>query len=403
MFKSLLHARAAFIFVFITVALDMLAVGVMIPVLPKLVAQFQGGDLARASATVGLFGFAWALMQFICQPVLGALSDRFGRRPVILLSNLGLGLDYVLMALSPNLGFLFAGRIISGVCAASVPTANAYISDITPPEARAGRFGMLGAAFGVGFVIGPAIGGPLGALDLRAPFWVAAGLSLVNAAYGYFILPESLPVERRTTRFTWRKANFIGGLRLFKTTKPLSILAASMFLYYLAYECLPSVFVLFVDHQYHWDPSTIGLVLALVGIGASIVSGGLVRPMVKRVGEWPALATGLICGATCFTIYALAPTGAWFLAGIPFGAMWGLSGPAEQALMSKEVDPAEQGQLQGALGGLRGITGMVGPVLFTQIFSFSVASGTLPGATYLLGAALLIASLAVAWRARTAK
>ena len=169
MFKSLLHARAAFIFVFITVALDMLAVGVMIPVLPKLVAQFQGGDLARASATVGLFGFAWALMQFLCQPVLGALSDRFGRRPVILLSNFGLGLDYVLMALSPNLGFLFAGRIISGVCAASVPTANAYISDITPPEARAGRFGMLGAAFGVGFVIGPAIGGPLGARRSGSP------------------------------------------------------------------------------------------------------------------------------------------------------------------------------------------------------------------------------------------
>ncbi len=190
--------EAAFLFILITVALDMLALGVMIPVLPKLIAEFEGGDLRAAAAVTGVFGFAWALMQFLFQPVLGALSDRYGRRPVILLSNLGLGLDYVFMALAPSLAFLFIGRLISGITAASISTANAYISDITPPEKRAGRFGMIGAAFGVGFILGPAIGGVLGDYGLRLPFWAAAALSLANALYGYFILPESLTPEKRT-------------------------------------------------------------------------------------------------------------------------------------------------------------------------------------------------------------
>ena len=400
MFKSLTHARAAFVFVFITVALDMLAVGVMIPVLPKLIARFQGGDIALASSTVGLFGFAWALMQFVFQPLLGAASDRFGRRPVILLSNFGLGVDYVLMALAPGLSFLFAGRLISGVCASSFPTALAYVSDITPQEQRAGKFGMLGAAFGVGFVFGPAIGGPLGALDLRAPFWVAAALSLLNAAYGYFILPESLPPERRTPRFIWRSANFLGGLRLLGATRRLRGLAVSMFLYYLAFECLPAIYVLYVDQQYHWSPSAVGLVLALVGVGSAVVSGGLVRPVVRLIGEWPALTIGNLSGALGFLIYALAPTGLWFLAGIPFGAIWGLSGPSQQALMSREVAPTEQGRLQGALGGLRGITGMIGPLVFAQILAASFRTQTWPGATYALAAVLLIAGLAAALRAR---
>ena len=204
--------EAAFLFILITVALDMLALGVMIPVLPKLIAEFEGGDLRAAAAVTGVFGFAWALMQFLFQPVLGALSDRYGRRPVILLSNLGLGLDYVFMALAPSLAFLFIGRLISGITAASISTANAYISDITPPEKRAGRFGMIGAAFGVGFILGPAIGGVLGDYGLRLPFWAAAALSLANALYGYFILPESLTPEKRTAKVVWRSANVLGSL-----------------------------------------------------------------------------------------------------------------------------------------------------------------------------------------------
>src|SRR6267378_6289311 len=205
--------RAALAFIFVTVVLDMLALGMIVPVLPKLVEDFVGGNTARAAEIYGLFGTVWALMQFIFSPVLGALSDRYGRRPVILISNLGLGLDYLVMALAPSLAWLFVGRIISGITAASFSTAYAYIADVTEPEKRAGAFGMVGAAFGVGFVLGPAVGGLLGTLDPRLPFWVAAAFSLANAAYGYFVLPESLPRERRTA-FSWARANPVGSLRL---------------------------------------------------------------------------------------------------------------------------------------------------------------------------------------------
>ena len=207
--------RAAFIFVFITVLLDMLALGIVIPVLPKLVVDFLAGDAASAADFLGLFGTAWALMQFLCSPIHGALADRFGRRPVILISNFGLSLDYVLMALSPNIWWLFVGRVISGISAASISTAYAYIADVTLPAERAARFGMLGVAFGAGFVFGPALGGLAGAVDPRLPFWIAAGLSLINGLYGVFVLPESLPREKRAA-FSWRRANPVGSLKLLR-------------------------------------------------------------------------------------------------------------------------------------------------------------------------------------------
>src|SRR5712691_795049 len=221
--------RAAFIFVFITVLLDMLALGIVIPVLPKLVVDFLSGDTARAAEIYGIFGTVWALMQFIFSPVHGALSDRFGRRPLILISNFGLALDYVLMALAPNLWWLFVGRVISGITAASISTAYAYVADVTPPQDRAARFGMLGVAFGAGFILGPAIGGLAGSVDPRLPFWIAAALSLANAAYGFFILPESLPPERRSP-FRWRRANPIGSLVLLRSHKRLAAFATVNFL-----------------------------------------------------------------------------------------------------------------------------------------------------------------------------
>ena len=394
--------RAAFIFIFFTVALDMLALGVMIPVLPKLVLEFEAGDMVRAASMVGIFSFGWALMQFLFQPLLGAASDRFGRRPVVLLSNLGLGLDYILMALAPNLIWLFVGRLVSGLTAASFSTASAYIADITPAEGRAARFGMLGAAFGLGFTLGPAIGGLLGAIDLRAPFWAAAALSLLNAAYGYFILPESLPPEKRTAKLVWRSANVAGGLALLRRTKLLKVLGVSVFLSFLAHASLASTFVLYADYRYAWDATTVGLTLAGVGIASTIVAGGIVRPSVKRFGEWKVLAVGLLCGAFSFAVYAFAPTTAMFLAGIPFGALWGLSEPAEQALMSRAIGPQEQGMLQGAIGSLRGIAGMIGPLIFAQAFAASVAASFFPGAAYMLASLLLVASFAVAWRGRRA-
>ncbi len=389
--------RAAFAFIFITVALDMLALGVMIPVLPKLIVSFQGGDVAQASIVVGVFGFAWALMQFLFQPLLGALSDRYGRRPIILLSNLGLGADYVLMALAPNIVWLFVGRLISGFAAASFSTASAYIADITPAEGRAARFGMLGAAFGLGFVIGPAIGGWLGAIDLRLPFWGAAALSLLNFAYGLFVLPESLSRDKRTPRFVWASAIVGGAWGLLRSSKTLGALGLSAFLYYLAHESLPAIFVLYTDHRFGWDPAEIGAVLTAVGVGSMIVSGGVVRTAVNWLGEWRALAVGLAFGAASFAVYALAPTPAIFFVGIPLGAIWGLAGPAEQALMSREVGADAQGQLQGALGSIRGVAGMVAPLLFAQIFAASVKADAFAGAAYLLASLLLVASLAVAW------
>lgn len=385
--------RAAFIFIFATVALDMLALGVMVPVLPKLVVEFEGGDVARASMIVGLFGFAWAAMQFLFQPVLGAASDRFGRRPVVLLSNLGLGLDYVFMALAPSLPWLFVGRLISGVTSASVATASAYIADITPAEYRAARFGMLGAAFGLGFIIGPAVGGWLGAIDLRLPFWCAAGLSLLNFFYGLVVLPESLPLENRSKAFKWRVANVAGGLALLRSRPVLVALGVATFLHQLAHESLPGIFVLYTDTRYGWDAAMTGTVLALIGVASTIVSGAVVRPAVKRLGEWRAAFAGLGFGIVYFAIFGLAPTSAIFLASIPFGALWGLAGPAEQALMSKEAGPESQGLLQGAIGSLRGVSGMIGPILFTQVFATSVAGQGFLGTAYLLACGLIALSL----------
>lgn len=319
--------KAAFAFVLVTVALDMLALGVMVPVLPKLIVEFEGGDLQRAASIAGVFSFAWAFMQFLFQPVLGALSDRFGRRPVVLLSNLGMGLDYIFMALAPSLPFLFAGRLISGVTAASLSTATAYIADVTPAEQRAGRFGLIGAAFGVGFILGPAIGGLLGAHDLRYPFWVAAGLSLLNAAYGYFILPESLAPESRTATVLWRSANVIGSLDFLRRDRALALLAVAIFLSFLAHESLPSLFVLYTQYRYHWDAATTGWALAIVGVSQTIVSGGLVRPAVKRFGESATLVAALGFGAAGFAVYGLAPTGGIFMAAPPLIALWAMANP----------------------------------------------------------------------------
>lgn len=393
--------QAAFVFVFITVMLDMLALGVMVPVLPKLVLRFEGGDVSQAASITGWFLLAWATMQFLFAPLLGALSDRFGRRPVILLSNLGLGLDYILMALAPSVGWLFLGRVLSGITAASVPTAMAYIADVTPPAQRAARFGMVGAAFGLGFIVGPALGGFLGGYDLRLPFWVSGVLSLINAAYGFFILPESLPPGSRSA-LDWRKANPLGSLKLLREHPGLLGLAVAGFLYFLAHESLPSVFVLYTDYRYSWDARAVGGVLAIIGVCSTVVSALLVGPAVAKLGERWALITGLLFGAAGFAIYGAAPTGFIFVAGIPIMAIWGLVGPSMQALMSKEVAPSAQGRLQGAISSLRGITGMIGPVLFTQTFAYAVDVDPTrkhwPGAPYLLAATMLVASLVLSWR-----
>jgi MFS transporter, DHA1 family, tetracycline resistance protein len=391
--------EAAFLFILITVALDMLALGVVIPVLPKLIAQFESGDLASAARFVGLFGFAWAAMQFLFQPVLGALSDHYGRRPIVLASNFGLGVDYIFMALAPSLPFLFVGRLISGATAASVATANAYISDITPPEKRAGRFGLIGAAFGLGFILGPAIGGVLGAYDLRFPFWAAAFFSLANFLYGWFILPESLAPEKRTEKIVWRSANVLGSLEFLRGRPALSLFAAALFLSYLAHESLPALFVLYTQSRYGWDTATTGWALTIVGVSQTVVSGGLVRPAVARLGEKKTLIIALVSGALGLLVYAFAPTGAIFMAAPPLIALWGMANPSFQGLATRLVGPSEQGRLQGALGSLRGVSGMVGPIFFSQIFALSLSAAFFSGFGYFVAGLLLATSLYIGLQA----
>ena len=263
--RSTQPRQAAVFFILVTVVLDMLSFGIIIPVLPKLVEEFLGGDTAQAAEIYGLMGTSWALMQFVCSPIQGALSDRFGRRPVVLLSNLGLGLDFILMALAPSLAWLFAGRVISGIASSSFSTAGAYIADVTPPDKRAAAFGMMGASFGLGFVLGPAVGGLLGAIDPRWPFWGAAATSLLNACYGFFVLPESLPLEKRAP-FRWKRANPAGALILLRSHHELFGLATANFLMNLAHGVLPSVAVLYLGYRYGWGPSAVGFTLAAVGV-----------------------------------------------------------------------------------------------------------------------------------------
>lgn len=393
-------SRAALAFIFVTVVLDVLALGVIIPVLPRLVEGFVSGDTALAAKIYGLFGGVWALMQFFFSPLFGALSDRFGRRPVILASNFGLGLDYIVMALAPSLGWLFVGRVISGITGASISTAWAYIADVTPPEKRAAGYGLIGSAFGLGFVLGPAAGGILGGISPRLPFWVAAGLTLTNAMYGLFVLPESLPKDQRA-RFKLSRANPLGALQLLRSRPQLMGLASLNFLYWVAHHSLTSVFVLYAGYRYGWGTKTVGLTLAFVGVASVVVQGGLVRPFVKRFGERAGILCGLGFGSIGFAIYGLAPTAHAFWAGIPVFAMMGLFGPSLQGLMTQRVGPSEQGRLQGANTSIMGITGVFAPSLFALVFASFIgprAGLHLPGAPFLLASALLSAALLIAYR-----
>ncbi|WP_291609798.1 TCR/Tet family MFS transporter [Bradyrhizobium sp.] len=396
---------AAVAFIFVTILLDMLALGVIIPILPKLIESFVDNDTANAARIFGLFGTAWAVMQFFFSPVLGALSDRFGRRPVILLSNFGLGLDYVLMALAPSLSWLFVGRLISGITSASVSTAFAYIADITAPEHRAAMFGKVGVAFGAGFILGPALGGVLGDIDPRLPFWAAAGLSFTNTLYGFLILPESLSRERRSP-WRWKSANPVGALRLLASDSVLAGLSLANFFAQLAHVVLPSVFVLYATYRYGWDVKTVGLTLALVGICQMVVQGAAIGPIVKRFGERRALFFGLACGAVGFFICGTAPTGHWFWTAVPVMALWGVAGAATQALITRRVSPEQQGRLQGATNSVQSISQLLGPFLFTLTFAHFIGPQTafkLPGAPFLLASVLLLLALAIALRTLAGK
>ena len=387
-------------FIFATVLLDMLGLGLIAPVLPQLLLKLTGGDGARTATIFGIFGTTFALMQFLCSPLLGILSDRFGRRPVIVLSNLGLALDYALMALAPTVGWLFAGRVISGITSANMTTANAYVADVAEPEQRATSFGLLGVAFGLGLIAGPAIGGLLGGVSPRLPFWFAAVMSLANAIYGFAVLPESLPREQRRA-IVWHRANPLGSLQLLRSHSQLLGLAMVAFLNTLAGVVLPSIYVLYVASRYRWSSRDIGLSLMLLGLCSALAQAVLVKHVIQFLGERGTMLAGLLCGAFGMAIFGMAETGTLFLLGVPFIAAWGIAPAAAQSVMTRQVSASEQGQLQGALVSLASIASMLGPELFTLIYAQSFHKGSiwnLDGVAWLCATLLLLAATALMLR-----
>ena len=396
--------HAALGFIMVTIMLDMLAFGIVAPVMPKLISDFLGGNTARASEYIGFLVTTFALMQFFFSPILGMLSDRHGRRPVVLLSNFGLAADYVILALAPSLNWLFLGRILSGLTSSSIPTATAYISDVTPPEKRSKAFGLLGAAFGVGFVLGPAIGGWLGMHNPRLPFWVGAAGSLLNAMYGLFVLPESLPIEKRQSQIRWKNANPVGALRLLRSHTELLGLATVNFLGYIAHEIYLTVWVLYAMYRFGWNQRMIGISLAVVGVSSIICSGVLVGPIVAKLGDRTSLLTGLFFAGLGFAMYGWAGATWLFLLAIPVNSLWSLATPTSQALMTRRVSPSEQGELQGAIASLRGMAMVIGPSLFSLTFAYFIAPAhKFPAAPWYLAALLLFVSMAIAWRVAAEK
>lgn len=391
---------AAIAFILVTAWLDVMSMGIIIPVLPQLIEQLSGSTSA-AGLWNGLFIALWAGMQFLCSPVIGSLSDRFGRRPVILVSVCGLALDYVLMAVAPNLWWLALGRILAGITSSSFTSVFAYMADITPPEGRAKGYGLIGAAFSGGFVAGPLIGGLLGEISLRAPFWAAAGLSGLAFLYGLFVLPESLPRDRRMA-FSWRRANPFGALKLLRSHPELSSLSVVNFLLYFAHHLFSAVFVLYAGDRYGWGAWQVGSLLALVGLLDMGVQGLLVGPVVKRLGDRATMVIGLSFGAVGILAMGLAPTGWLFVAAMLPNALWGLAMPTIQSLMTQRVSESEQGQLQGANNSVGAIAGIVSPLFFGAIYALSVGPRpTLPfiGSAFVMAALVLGGAALLGWAA----
>ena len=393
--------RAAVAFIFITVTLDIVANGVIGPVWPNLIKGFLGGSTSRSAVMFGVFATVFAAAQLIGAPILGSLSDRFGRRPVILASCFGLAIDYVIMATAPNLAWLFVGRTLAGFTSANMATASAYIADVTPPEKRAGAFGVLSASFGVGFIVGPMLGGLLGQGDPRLPFWAAAGLTALNAAYGVFVLPESLKPENRTP-FSPRLINPFAALGILGSSAQLLGLSLVTFLMRLVNAVFGVVWALYVGDRYGWGPKMIGVSMAVVGVASFIVSAGLVRPAVSAIGERRTMALGLFLAAAGFVALGSAARGWAFLASIFLLCLWGLAGPPIQSMSTRLVSPSEQGRLQGATPGLTSIGGLIGPGMFAAVMAFAAtprheAQGLI-GAPFYLAGAFMLAAMALGWR-----
>ncbi|MFH5925614.1 TCR/Tet family MFS transporter [Roseomonas xinghualingensis] len=383
--------RAAIVFILVTAVLDIVAMGIVIPVLPKLIEEFAGSN-ARAGLINGVFVALWAGMQFLASPVIGSLSDRYGRRPVLLLSAAGLAADYVLMALAPDLWWLALGRILAGITSASFTTVYAYMADITAPEHRARAYGLIGAAFAGGFVAGPLLGGVLGEISPRAPFWAAGALSAITFLYGWLVLPESLPRERRMA-FAWSRANPFGAMRLLGRDRELTGLAGVTFLLHFAHHIFSAVYVLYAGQRYGWSAWEVGLLLSFAGALDALVQGMLVGRATARWGDRRTMVIGLVGGAVGIACMGLAPSGWLFALALVPNALWGLAMPTLQALMTHRVSEREQGQLQGATMSVSSIAGVASPVFFGGVYALSVGEGAvIPfiGTAFLIAAAVLL-------------
>jgi DHA1 family tetracycline resistance protein-like MFS transporter len=377
----------ALAFIFITVLIDAIGFGVVIPVFPQLIVKLTGRDLAHAAEVSGWIAFLYASVQFLMGPVIGGLSDRFGRRPVLLASLAAFSLDYVVMAFAPTLWWLVAARVVAGITGATFPTAYAYIADVTPPEKRGANFGVIGMAFGFGFIIGPALGGFVAQFGTEVPFLVSAGLAMANFLYGLFVLPESLPPERRRS-FEWRRANPVGALMRLKSAHPVVLmLAATVFVWTLSYQSLYSIWSYHGQLRYGWTPEQVGWSLAAVGVTGAIVQGFLGRKLIPRFGQRRIIVFGLISAVAGYSTYAMADEGWMVYLGIAVSACQGLVFPCLQGLMSAEVAPNEQGELQGAVASIQSLSAIVGPPLMTTVFArFSVADAPIyaPGAPFVV-------------------
>ncbi len=391
---------AALGFIFVTILVDVIGLGIIIPVVPKLIENLTGEGLSEASRYGGWLIFSFAVMQFIFSPILGGLSDRFGRRPILLLSLLGLGLDYIFHAFAPSIAWLFVGRIIAGVMGASFTTATAYIADISTPENRAQNFGLVGAAFGLGFIIGPVIGGLASKWGANVPFLVAAGLTLLNVLYGYFVLPESLPVANRR-KFEWSRANPIGSLQHLKKYPIVSGMVASLVLLYLASHAVQSNWSFYTMYKFSWNEEMVGYSLAVVGILVAFVQGYLIRVLMPKLGHKNSIYIGIAMYALGLLLFGLAWQ-AWMMFAflVPY-CLGGIGGPAIQGLVSNQVPSNEQGELQGALTSLMSLTSIAGPLIMNNLFAYATAKDSmfyLPGAPFYLGSVMVFVALVLAMR-----
>lgn len=392
--------QAALGFIFVTLLIDITGLGIIIPVLPKLIETLIHGNLSDASRYAGLLTLAYAVMQFLFAPVLGNLSDKYGRRPVLLGSLTGFGIDYLFLAFAPSIGWLFVGRAIAGITGASYTTASAYIADVSTPEKRAQNFGMIGIAFGLGFIIGPVIGGILGKYSTQLPFIAAAGLALLNALYGFFVLPESLDKEHRRP-FELRRANPIGSLKQLNKYPAVLGLAASLFLIYFAAQSVQSVWTFYTMSKFGWNEAWVGYSLGFVGLTIAAVQGGLIRVAIPKLGQERSIWVGLSFYAIGLLLFAIATKG-WMMFAfmIPY-ALGGIAGPALQGVMTQQVPPNEQGELQGALTSLASLSAIFGPWVMTYLFYKFTKSGApfyFPGAPFVLGSFLMLLSVILAVR-----